>query len=178
MTNFSSDHIVARARYLLPLAGLAIISLLGLHYTSNNIDNNKNIEYETPSYENVLRQLELVTQDANSQPHLRKLPTVCVSGVCLETTNSPTSTPLPDEPFNATKLDDIDDACQMTDILGPTEIPVDTVFENTIIVGYPGADSKCHIPIKVGWYGWVIDYWMEGVSSSIMQLFISSTSFF
>ena len=32
---------------------------------------------------------------------------------------------------------------------------------------------------EIGWYGWLIDYWMEGVSSSIMQLsFISSTSFF
>ena len=30
---------------------------------------------------------------------------------------------------------------------------------------------------EIGWFGWVIDYWMEGVSSSIMQLFISSTFF-
>ena len=98
------------------------------------------------------QQLDEADQDDMSsiqRPLLRELPTVCVSGVCLETTLAPNAAP-DFEPLDYDSLgssynishDDIDDNCQMSDILGPTEIPTDVEFKNTIIVGYPGADKR------------------------------------
>ena len=97
------------------------------------------------------QQLDAAEDDMSSIQHplVRELPEVCVSGVCLQTTLAPNAAP-DFEPLDYNSLgtsanitnDGIDDNCQMSGILGPTEIPTDVEFKNTIIVGYPGADKR------------------------------------
>lgn len=98
----------------------------------------------------VHRQLQQKLDENNIQhPLVRELPVKTVSGVSINYTLAPNAAP-DFEPldydslgtsFNIS-LDDIDDACQMSGILGPNEIPEDVEFKNTIIVGYPGADKR------------------------------------
>ena len=97
------------------------------------------------------QQLDAAEDDMSSiqYPLVRELPEVCVSGVCIQTTLAPNAAP-DFEPLDYDSLgtsanitnDGIDDNCQMSGILGPTEIPTDVEFKNTIIVGYPGADKR------------------------------------